>query len=173
MTAALQPVGAGSLLYVPADRPADGVLTGFLFPVGSTPPPTIGLSDALSAQGWFVIAGPVPDAAVPAFVAAAQTWFASSARNGAVLSWFTNAASPGTGLAGWTIFAGPAGTRSALTGTASIQFGNFAISLPRGTTIASPDGTSLAFTAAASPLALAVTPFGARTPITFPITGPL
>ncbi len=173
MTVALQPFGAGSLLFVPADRPANGVITGFLFPAGSTPPPTIGLQDALAAQGWFVVAGPVADAAVPAFAAAAQTWFASSARNGAVLSWFTNAASPGTGLAGWTIFAGPAGTRSALTGTASIQFGNFAISLPRGTALASPDGTSLAFTAATSPLALAVTPFGARTPITFPLTGPL
>lgn len=173
MTAVLQPLGAGSLLYVPANRPAGGVVTGFLFPTGSTPPPTIGLADALAAQGWFVVAGPLADAAVPAFVAAAQTWFTSPARNGAVLSWFTNASSAGTGLAGWTVFAGPAGTRSALTGTASIQFGNFAISLPGGTTLASPDGTTLAFTAATSPLALAVTPFGARTPVTFPITGPL
>lgn len=174
MSVVLQPFGTGSLLYVPADRPADGVVTGFLFPTGSTPPPTIGLSDALAADGWFVVAGPVPDAAVPAFAAAAQTWFASTARSGAVLSWFTNATSPGTGLAGWTIFAGPAGSRSALTGTASIQFGNFAISLPLGTQLAaSTDGTALAFTAATSPVAFAVTPFGGRTPVTFPITGPL
>ena len=174
MSVVLQPFGAGSLLYVPADRPADGVVTGFLFPTGSTPPATIGLSDALAAQGWFVVTGPVPDAAVPAFVAAAQTWFASPARGGAVLSWFTNASSPGTGLAGWTIFAGPVGSRSALTGTASIQFGNFAIGLPLGTELAaSTDGTALAFTAAASPVAFAVTPFGGRTPVAFPITGPL
>ncbi|MCX8477836.1 MAG: hypothetical protein MT490_18775 [Sphingomonas sp.] len=174
MTVALQPFGAGSLLYVPADRPADGVVTGFLFPSGSTPPPTISLSDALAATGWFVVTGPVADTGVPAFVAAAQTWFASPARAGAVLSWFTNAASPGTGLTGWTIFAGPTGSRTALTGTASIQFGNFTISLPRRTQLAaSTDGTALAFTAATSPVALAVTPFGGRTPVTFPITGPL
>ncbi|PTR14385.1 hypothetical protein C8R31_10657 [Nitrosospira sp. Nsp2] len=174
MSVALQPFGFGSLLYVPAGRPAGGGVTGFLFPIGSTPPPTVALSDALKAQGWFLITGPVADSAVPAFVSAAQTWFASSARNGAVLSWFINAAKPGAGLAGWTIFAGLSGSRSALTGTASIQFGNFAISLPRGTLLAaSTDGTTLAFTAATSPIAVAVTPFGARTPVNFPITGPL
>ena len=174
MSVTLQPFGTGSLLYVPAGRPADGVVTGFLFPTGSTPPPTVALSDALAAQGWFIIAGPVPNSAMPAFVAAAQTWFASSARHGAVLSWFTNATSSGSGLSGWTIYAEPAGSRSALTGTASIQFGNFAISLPRGTQLAaSTDGTALSFAAAASPISLAVTPFGARTPVTFPVIGQL
>lgn len=174
MTVELQPISAGSLLYAPADRPAGGVVTGFLFAPGTTPPPTIALADALGAQGWFVVAGPVPDAGIAAFVAAAQTWFASSARAGALLSWFTNAADPGSGLSGWTIFAGPPGSRSALTGTASIQFGNFALSLPRGTQVdASADGTALSFTAAGIPLVLAVTPYGARTPVTFPVSGAL
>ncbi|MEP9358774.1 hypothetical protein [Sphingomonas sp. KR3-1] len=174
MTVALQPFGAGSLLYVPADRPANGPVTGFLFPTGSTPPPTIAIADALAAKGWFVAAGSVADSAVPAFVAAAQVWFASSARAGAVLSWFTNAANPSSGLAGWTVFAGPAGSRTALTSTASIQFGNFAIGLPSRTALAaSPCGTALMFTAAGSPVTLAVTPFGARTPVTFPASGPL
>lgn len=171
MSVVLQPFDAGSLLYVAAGRRANGTVTGFLFPTSSTPPPTIAIADALKAQGWFVVTGPLADSAVPAFVAAAQIWFGSSARNGAVLSWFTNAANPSAGLAGWTIFSGPAGSRTALTGTASIQFGNFAISLPRGTLLAaSADGTALSFTAATSPLAFAVTPFGARSPVTFQLS---
>lgn len=170
MTVELSPVGTRSPLYVPGNRPPGGVVTGFLFAPGTTPPPSVTLADALGAQGWFVVAGPVPDAGLAAFIAAAQTWFASSARTGALLSWFTNAGQPGAGLTGWTIFAGPPGSRSALTGTASIQFGNFAISLPRGTGVgASTDGTALQFTTGGAPPVLAVTPYGARTPVTFPV----
>lgn len=168
------PAGTGSLLYVPANRPAGGVLSGFLFAPGTTPPPSLTLSGALGARGWFVVAGPVPDDGIAAFVAAAQTWFASPARAGALLGWFTNAADPGGGLAGWTIFAGPPGGGPALTGTTVVELGNLAVSLPRGTEVAaSADGTALQFTAAAAPLAFAVTPYGARTPVVFPVLGAL
>jgi len=174
VTVALQPLAAGSRLYLPANRPSGGVVTGFLFAPAAALPPTIELGAALGAQGWLVVGGPVPDAKVEAFVAAAQTWFASSARIGAVLGWFTNAADCDGGLSGWSIFAGPAGVRSALTSTASVQFGNFAISLPRGAQLhANSDGAALTFTPVGAPLAFAATPFGARTPVVFPIAGAL
>lgn len=173
MTGVLQPFASSSLLYVPADRPPDGVISGFLFQTGSTPPPTIGIAEALAAPGWMVVASRVADVAVPTFVAAAQAWFASSARNNAVLTWFTNADQPNMPLAGWTLYAGPAGSRTTLTGTASIEFGNFAINLPRGTMIGSPDDKTLCFTPANMTIALSVTPFGARTPVVFPITAAL
>jgi len=177
MTAPLARFAPASRLYVAADRTPGVASAGFLMAPGAATPASLSLADALAAQGWFVVTGALADADVPGFEAAAQIWFANSARAGALLGWFTNAPEaslppgPGPGLAGWTFYARRAASGAALLRAAAIEFGNYTISMPPGTTVAaSADGTALTFTAGAAPSRLAVTPFGGRRPLVLPAT---
>ncbi|HET9638392.1 MAG TPA: hypothetical protein VFP12_04220 [Allosphingosinicella sp.] len=172
MSALLAPCAEAPALYLPAGRAAGGPLTGFLLAPGTSPPPSLTLAEGLTTPGWFLITAPLDDTAIAGFVAAAQVWFASTARSGALLSWFTSIAV--NGLAGWTWFADPAGIRSNVSRLSTVQFGNIAVTVPPGTTVAANgDGTALSFTAAANPMQLAVTPYGARNPVKFAVDGAL
>ena len=166
MSTPLSPCAGAPALYLPANRTAGGPLTGFLLAPGTSPPASLTLAQGLGTPGWFVVTAPIADAGIPKFVAAAQAWFASSARQGALLTWFTDGA-----LDGWTLFAGPGSSLSRLT---ALQFGNIAVQLPPGTLVAaSADGTALSLGAASSPMQLAVQLYGARDPVKFAIDGPL
>lgn len=172
MTALLLPWAGAPALYLSASRPADGVLSGFLLAPGTPAPVSLSLADGLTTPGWFLITAAIADTDIADFVTAAQAWFASSARNGALLSWFTDPAP--RALAGWTLFADPAGVRSTVSRLTAIQFGNIAISVPSGTgVVANGDGTALSLSAAGNPIQLTVTPYGARNPVKFAVDGPL
>jgi hypothetical protein len=154
-----------SSLYVAAQGQA--IRAGFLMPVGAATPSTLTLTEAISSPGWFVFTPGLQDADVNAFVAAAQTYFANSARAGAFAAWFQDISNLAAGLSGMVIY----GTRSAGQVTTSrsalIQGANLSVNIDGGSVIAA-SGDGLSLTISGSGNSWSVTPYGARQPYQLP-----
>lgn len=157
-----------SSLYIPSSlQPDEPIRMAYLLPSGVTGPQTLSLSEAISSSGWFIVTPGIDPTAIVVFVAAAQTYFANSARAGAFAAWFQDISNPAAGLSGMVIY----GTRSSgqviTSRSALIQGANLSVNIDGGSVIAA-SGDGLSLTIAGSGNSWSVTPYGSRQPYQLP-----
>lgn len=152
------PCYAGSRLYIAPG--GENCFGGFLLSTDvTTLPDSLTVEQALYAyHGWFVQLPATAITDLAAFEQKAQVWFRNSARKDALAAWFTSIA----GLTATVLFARKNGTDVTLLRTAEVPFGNFALSLPKDSTIVA-SAQALTFSRGT----LLVTPIGERTPQPF------
>ncbi|ADM99183.1 hypothetical protein [Dickeya dadantii] len=133
----------------------------YLIPPDGSTPDSLSLTEAISGPGWFVFIPGLETTDIDAFVTAAQTYFANSARTGAFAAWFQDISNPIAGLSGTVIYGTRAAGQVTTSRSALIQGANLSVNIDGGSVIAA-SGDGLSLTISGSGNSWSVTPYGSR-----------